>query len=152
MVSPARTKLGARSLAPGPGGAVTRSLALRRPVRDRPIDKHVGERLRAIRERKGLSLEELGTQVGITADQLAAHEAGERIRPELLYAIARTLNVLIASFFTVEATEPPRPRDELDELAEFPLFETARLLEVWRQLDEAAQRKALQVVRMIAGE
>jgi transcriptional regulator with XRE-family HTH domain len=50
----------------------------------RPIDRHVGERLRAIRERKALSLEELATLVGITAAQLAAHEAGARIRPEVL--------------------------------------------------------------------
>jgi hypothetical protein len=39
----------------------------------------------------------------------------------------------------------------VDELADFPLLETARLLGVWRQLDEAAQRKALHIVRMVAG-
>jgi transcriptional regulator with XRE-family HTH domain len=122
-------------------------LALRRPVRDRPIDKHVGERLQTIRERKGLPIEELAAQLGIMADQLAAHEAGERIRPEMLYAIARTLNVLIAEFFV--ATKPQS--ELLDELAAFASQETTALLQAWRQLDPAAQRKALQVVQMIAG-
>jgi transcriptional regulator with XRE-family HTH domain len=117
----------------------------------RPIDRHVGERLRTIRERRGMSIDELATQVGITADQLAAHEAGEHLKPEVLYAIARSLRVLIAEFFIVIKPQAhPRERP-MDELADFPPFETARLLGVWRQLDEAAQRKALRVIQMVAG-
>jgi transcriptional regulator with XRE-family HTH domain len=112
---------------------------------NRPIDRHVGERLRAIRERKALSLEE--------AAQLEAHEAGQRIRPEALYAIARALNVLIAEFFFAVTKPEEQPRHQpVDELADFPSIETARLLGIWRQLDEAAQRKALRHVRMVAGE
>jgi transcriptional regulator with XRE-family HTH domain len=126
---------------------MTRPLALRRPVRNRPIDKHVGERLSAIRERKGLSLEDLATQVGITANQLAAHEAGERLKPEVLYGLARTLNVLIAEFSV--GTKPEE--QPLDALSAFASPETTALLQAWRQLDPAARRKALQVVQMVAG-
>jgi transcriptional regulator with XRE-family HTH domain len=117
-------------------------------VRDRPIDKHIGGRLHAIRQSRGMSLEALASSVGVGVVQLAAYEAGERIKPELLYAIARSLHVLIAEFFAVTEV-PERPKDEL---ADFPLFETARLLGAWRQLDEVAQRKALHVVQLVAGE
>ena len=113
----------------------------------RPIDRHVGERLRAIRERQGLSVEALATRVGIPAAQLAAHETGERIRPEALYAIARTLNVLIAEFFASTKT-PERPKDEL---ADFPPLETAALLRTLGRLDEAARRKALRIMQTVAG-
>jgi hypothetical protein len=46
---------------------------VKRPTPTRASDRHVGERLRTVRERRGMSIEGLGTQVGITADQLAAH-------------------------------------------------------------------------------
>jgi transcriptional regulator with XRE-family HTH domain len=116
-------------------------------VRDRPIDKHVGERLRTIRERRGLSLQALEDITNIDAAQLQAFEAGERMRPELLYGIAQSLGVLIAEFFSV--TKPlEQPQDEL---AGFPPIETAELLRAWRQLDREARRRAVQVVQMIAG-
>ena len=99
-----------------------------------------------------MSVEGLATQVGITAARLAAHEAGEHIKPEMLYIVARTLRVLIAEFFIVIKPQAEPREQPVDELADFPLLETERLLGVWRQLDEAAQRKALHIVRMVAGE
>ena len=118
----------------------------------RPIDRYVGERLRANRERRGLSRQDLSDRMGIDVARLTAYEAGERIRPESLAAIARSLHVLIAEFFVViKPHEAPREQP-VDELADFPPIETARLLGVWRQLDEAAQRKALRLVQMVAGE
>jgi hypothetical protein len=44
----------------------------------RPIDLQIGHRLRAFREQRLLSLETRAGSAEITADQLAAHEAGER--------------------------------------------------------------------------
>jgi transcriptional regulator with XRE-family HTH domain len=117
-------------------------------MRDRPIDEHVGERLRAIRERKGLSIEDLAAGVGITATQLEAHEAGERIKPEALYAIARTLNVLIAEFFV--GTKPEE--QPLDALSAFASPEKTALLRVWRQLDREARHRAILAVQAVAGE
>src|SRR5262249_2492783 len=130
------------------------ALALKgRPTQvKRPIDRHVGKRLRAIRTSRGLSLQALADSTGIDEARLRAFEAGERIRPAGLYGLARTLTVLIAQFLVAERAEGPRLRNERDELADFPPIETARLLGVWRQLDPEAQRKALQVVQMIAGE
>jgi transcriptional regulator with XRE-family HTH domain len=118
----------------------------------RPIDRYVGERLRAIRERRGLSLQDLSDRMGIDVARLTAYEAGERIKPESLAAIARSLHVLIAEFFVViKPHEAPR-KQPVDELTDFPPLETERLLGVWRRLDEAAQRKALRLVQMVAGE
>jgi transcriptional regulator with XRE-family HTH domain len=118
-------------------------------VRARPIDRHVGERLRTIRERRELSLQALAESTGIDAAQLRAFEAGERIRPEVLYGLAGTLNVLIAEFFSAVT----KPQDlPLPDLAAFASPETAELLQAWRQLDPAARRKALLTVKAVAGE
>ena len=66
--------------------------------------------------------------------------------------VASSLRVLIAEFFIVIKPQAQPREQPVDELADFPLLETERLLGVWRQLDEAAQRKALHIVRMVAGE
>jgi transcriptional regulator with XRE-family HTH domain len=118
-------------------------------VRDRPIDRHVGERLRTIRERRGLSLQALAESTGIDAERLRVFEAGERIRPEVLYGLARTLNVLIAAFFV--GTRPPEVQP-LDELAAFASPETTELLQAWRRLNPAARHRAILAVQALAGE
>jgi transcriptional regulator with XRE-family HTH domain len=118
----------------------------------RPIDRHVGERLRAIRQSRHLSLAALSDSVGITEVQLAAHEAGERIKPEALYAIARTLNVLIAEFFVVTKLQERPQEQPVDELADFPPIETAALLRVWRRLDAEGRHRAVLAVQAVAGE
>ena len=115
----------------------------------RPIDLHIGHRLRDLREQRLLSLETLAGNTDITAAQLAAHEAGERMPPQILYSLAQAMGVPLAAFFAVEAPECPSPKDEL---ADFPPIETAELLRTLRRLDKAARQKALQVVRMVAGE
>jgi transcriptional regulator with XRE-family HTH domain len=114
----------------------------------RPIDRHVGERLRAIRQSRGLSLAALADGTGIDAERLRAFEAGERIRPEVLYGLARTLNVLVAEFF-IAAQPPEQP---LDELAAFASPETAELLQVWRRLGPEARHRAITIVQAVAGE
>jgi transcriptional regulator with XRE-family HTH domain len=113
----------------------------------RPIDRHLGERLRTFRARRGMSLEDLAGRVGVTAAQLAAHEAGERMRPQVLYSAARALSVPLAAFFDAAVEPLAWPRGEL---AKFPPIETAALLAAWRRLDEAARRKALLVVQTVA--
>ena len=55
---------------------------------------------------------------------------------------------MIAAFFVGTQT-PERLKDAL---ADFPPIETAELLRTFRRLDEAARRKALRVVQMVAGE
>jgi transcriptional regulator with XRE-family HTH domain len=125
----------------------------RKPVAlNRPIDRHVGERLRAIRQSQGMSLETLADSTRIGVARLAAHEAGERIKPEVLYAIARRLNVLIAEFFV--GTKPQeRPQEQpVDELADFPPTETAALLRAWRRLDAEGRHRAVLAVQAVAGK
>jgi hypothetical protein len=58
------------------------------------------------------------------------------------------LNVLIAEFFASTKTAERLK----DELADFPPMETAELLRTFGRLDEAARRKALRIVQMVAGE
>jgi transcriptional regulator with XRE-family HTH domain len=115
----------------------------------RPIDCYIGERVRAFRERQGLSLEVLASRVvGMTPTQLGAYESGERIAPRTLYALAQTLDVPLALFFAADL-----PREQpVDELAPFASPETTELLRVWQRLAVDARRRALLVVQAVAGK
>jgi transcriptional regulator with XRE-family HTH domain len=129
------------------------ALALKgRPTQaKRPIDRHVGERLRAIRESRHLSLQAMADSMGIDVVRLRAFEAGERLKPEVLYGIAQALGVLIAEFFV--ATKAPEPQDPpVDELAAFESPETTALLQVWRRLEPVDRHRAILAVRAVAGE
>jgi transcriptional regulator with XRE-family HTH domain len=113
----------------------------------RPIDRHVGERVRALREHRRLSLEELASRVGVTPAQLGAYESGERMAPRTLYALAEALSVPLARFFIADQSlEQP----VADELARFASPETTELLRAWQRLAVDARRRALVVVRAVA--
>jgi transcriptional regulator with XRE-family HTH domain len=113
----------------------------------RPIDRHIGGRVRAFRERRQLSLEALASRVGLTDKQLGAYESGERMRAWTLYALTAALDVPLARIFAVD--QPPAP--PVDELARFASSETTQLLQAWRRLDPGAQRRALLAVQAVAG-
>ena len=76
---------------------------MKRPTkrtRIHPIDIHVGHRLREQRLRAALSLEALGTLVGVTAQQIQKYELGQdRISASRLYLLADALRVSVATFF-----------------------------------------------------
>jgi transcriptional regulator with XRE-family HTH domain len=65
-----------------------------------PIDVHVGARVRAERNRCGLSQGELGTAIGVTFQQIQKYERGaNRISASMLLRIANTLDVAVAELF-----------------------------------------------------
>lgn len=76
----------------------------------RPVDAHVGSRVRLRRTLLGLSQEGLGEAVGLTFQQIQKYERGaNRIGASRLYQFSRALNVPISFFFeemprNVEAT------------------------------------------------
>ncbi|TPE50212.1 helix-turn-helix domain-containing protein [Amaricoccus solimangrovi] len=64
------------------------------------IDKHVGSRMRARRERLGISQGRLGRQLGLTFSQIQKYEKGaNRIGAGRLYHIAAYLDVPLTFFF-----------------------------------------------------
>jgi transcriptional regulator with XRE-family HTH domain len=67
----------------------------------------LGERLKALRNEQGLTLVQLGQQVGLSASYLSQIERGMAM-PSLpkLAAIARSLDVGVAHFFEDDASSP----------------------------------------------
>ena len=66
----------------------------------RPVDVHVGSRVRLRRTLLGLSQEKLGEAVGLTFQQIQKYERGaNRIGASRLYQLTRILDVPISFFF-----------------------------------------------------
>lgn len=66
----------------------------------RPVDVHVGQRLRQRRTLLGMSQEKLGEAVGLTFQQIQKYERGaNRIGASRLYQLSQVLDVSIEYFF-----------------------------------------------------
>ena len=66
----------------------------------KPVDLHVGNRLRMRRTLLGLSQEKLGEAIGLTFQQVQKYERGlNRIGASRLWDISRILDVPISFFF-----------------------------------------------------
>lgn len=66
----------------------------------KPIDVIVGERLAALRTARGVSLDQLGSVLGISGREVADYEAGAtRIPPAHIVAISRYFQVTLQSLF-----------------------------------------------------
>ena len=66
----------------------------------RPVDIHVGSRVRQRRTLMGLSQEKLGEAVGLTFQQIQKYERGaNRIGASRLYEFSRILDVPVSFFF-----------------------------------------------------
>lgn len=66
----------------------------------RPVDVHVGGRLRLRRTLLGISQEKLGESVGLTFQQIQKYERGaNRVSASRLYEFSKILDVSISFFF-----------------------------------------------------
>ena len=69
------------------------------------LDCYIGGNIRRARTCQGLSLADLGRAIGIQESSVANYESGlERVGATLLYEIAVTLDVTLASLFGVTQT------------------------------------------------
>ncbi len=94
----------------------------------REIDRHVGERLRYIRNLRGISQEKLANQVNLTFQQLQKYESGKnRISASVLFEFSQILEVPIKEFFEGLSTSQARPLPELskDHYALIAIYSTA---------------------------
>ena len=70
------------------------------PYRTNSIDRHLGRRLRLVRELSNLSQSELARRLGINVDQLARYEIGnERMPASQLFQAASIVDVPGPWFF-----------------------------------------------------
>lgn len=65
-----------------------------------PVDIHVGERLKTLREQRKLSQEKIAAAVNVTFQQIQKYERGaNRISASRLYHLAHLLDVSVLDFF-----------------------------------------------------
>lgn len=63
-------------------------------------DKHIGNRIKEIRQLQGMTLSDLGERVGVSSQQIQKYESGDsKISTDKLYKVADALEVRITSFF-----------------------------------------------------
>lgn len=76
---------------------------IRKPV---PVDSYVAQRLRALRKAKGLSQSQLGSELGLTFQQIQKYEkAVNRIGAGRLFEVARILGVPIHEMYPEAGTD-----------------------------------------------
>lgn len=64
------------------------------------LDKHIGMRLRQLREQSGKSLDQLAGELGISAQLLSQYEVGQaRCPAALLWTASIALGVNVGAFF-----------------------------------------------------
>ena len=74
--------------------------------RPNPIDKMVGENLRAMRTMRGLSQQDLGDRIDLTFQQIQKYEKGSnRIAASRLWAFCEILDAPIEAFFMSSPAE-----------------------------------------------
>jgi transcriptional regulator with XRE-family HTH domain len=121
--------------------------------RARPVDIHVGARVRLKRQMLGMSQTELGDAVGITFQQIQKYEKGSnRIGSSRLQQLADTLDVPVSYFFEgLPGNGSGRKKDERDEA--FTAFLTdpdgVRFIRGWLTLGEADRKLAVRLVRAV---
>ena len=118
----------------------------------RPVDVHVGGRVRACRTLIGMSQKELGKHVGLTFQQIQKYENGmNRIAASRLWQISLILGQPISWFFE-GIGEQKRKGDDLladDLLAK---RETLRLVRYLSACDPDVQKHLAAMINAVAGK
>ncbi len=103
----------------------------------RPVDVHVGGRVRVRRTLLGMSQEKLGVAVGLTFQQIQKYERGaNRIGASRLFELSRILDVPISFFFEGITTAGKHGRAGLSDQGQEPF-----------KRDPLAKRETLELVR-----
>jgi len=73
----------------------------------REIDGYVGERLRAFRQSRRLSLDELGRRIGVSYQQIQKYELGtNRISASQLWRLSKALRIGVGAFLPTDSDAP----------------------------------------------
>ncbi len=149
-------------------GNTTVAATRRRPTRvklgrPRPVDVHVGSRVRLRRTMLGLSQEKLGVAIGLTFQQVQKYERGtNRIGSSRLFELSKVLDVPVSFFFddmprdietspgdrTAEAPKSGEAVTETDVLTKRETLELVRAY--YRIKDETARKRLYELTRAVA--
>ena len=113
----------------------------------RPVDVHVGGRVKARRTSIGMNQEELGKHVGLTAQQISKYEKGmNRIGASRLWVISLVLGRPISWFFEGIGE---RKRKVGDPLA---IREALQLVQYLSACDRDVQKHLAAMIKAVAGK
>lgn len=112
-----------------------------------PIDIAVGQRIRAVRELRGLTQTDLAKATGVTFQQIQKYERGtNRVSASRLMLISHALGQPVSAFF--DADEPGG-----DGLDLFSVSGSKALLEAYGRIETPDQRRiVVALARSLAGE
>ena len=113
------------------------------PKRARPVDVHVGQRIRALRMQRGLSQQSLAEAAGLTFQQVQKYEKGtNRVSASRLVEFAQVLGVEVGDFFegapSLKGATEPSP-----EAAFISGPEGQRLIRIMARVKDPAVRQAV---------
>ncbi len=112
----------------------------------RPVDVHVGERVKARRTLIGMSQEELGKRVGLTIQQIQKYEKGvDRIAASRLWVISLVLGRPISWFFEGIGKRKRKVEDLLAKR------ETLQLVRYLSACDPDVQKHLAAMINAVAG-
>ena len=123
--------------------------------RPRPVDVHVGRRVRLRRTMLGLSQEKLGEAIGLTFQQVQKYERGaNRIGASRLYELSQILEVPVSFFFDDmpaevaetggrPASSPPREGPESYGYDPMVKRETLELVRAYYKIKDPNVRKSV---------
>ena len=108
----------------------------------RPVDVHVGQRLRQRRTLLGMSQEKLGEAVSLTFQQIQKYERGaNRIGASRLFQLGQVLDVSVSYFFEDMPGEVTKTRGD------YAAPSASAELEAVQTADPMARRETLELVR-----
>ena len=111
----------------------------RKESRPRPIDVHVGSRIRLRRILLGMSQERLGEALGLTFQQVQKYESGvNRVSASRLFDLSRVLDVPIGFFFDDVPDVVLSQRETLELVAAY-----------YRILDPAVRQRVLDLIKSL---
>lgn len=122
-----------------------------------PIDVHVGKRLRLRRTMLGLSQEKLGTQLGLTFQQVQKYERGaNRIGSSRLFRLSRLLEVPVSYFFegldeaSAAVTGGNNQPDGSADINPLERRETLELVRAYYRIDDIdVRRRVFELVKVL---
>lgn len=114
-----------------------------------PVDKHVGEKIRARRKVMGFSQQQLAGALDLTFQQVQKYERGSnRVSASKLYDIAKFLQVPVSYFFP--AVSDQEDVIEPDTFTKFAAVGGLELAESYLGLDQTNQRAVTQLAKNLA--
>ncbi|AXQ69261.1 putative HTH DNA binding protein [Caulobacter phage CcrBL9] len=114
-----------------------------------PVDKHVGEKIRARRKIMGFSQQQLASALDLTFQQVQKYERGSnRVSASKLYDIAKFLQVPVSYFFP--AVSDLEEDIEPDTFTKFAAVGGLELAESYLGLDQTNQRAVTQLAKNLA--